>query len=135
MNCKQCGAPLKDGSMFCAQCGEKVSAEQPGAYVPLRQPAAAPPRPQSPFEPAQRTADRVFPSQQRAAASPYAGSTQPFAPSYPPQQPYAAARNSDVIDWEHLQPRSSPKSANRLIWGAAVLIIAVVVMVWTLLIR
>ena len=88
MYCRKCGAPLKDGAVFCARCGEPVPAAQP------TQPPAPPPqaRPRSPFEPAQRTADRVFPSQQRAAArgagTPYPPqqphSTQPFTPAAPP---------------------------------------------------
>ena len=142
MNCPKCGAPIRDGARFCPQCGEPVPA--PGAETPSA--------PQSPYAPAQRTADRVFPSQQRRAqqavgaqqpnaAPPYGTAQQPVQP-WPPQQPaqpYGGVRQGPAqpgeIDWEHFQPRTSPKSANAVIWGAAAVVFAVLVMVWTLLIH
>ena len=144
MYCKTCGAQIKDGSQFCARCGAQIQTAG-GADV-----SSAPPQPTaqsnpapSPFAPAQRTADRVFPSQQRKAQQAY-GAPQPGA-QVPPawsgdmQPPYGAApygaQSGAGIDWEHFQPRTSPKSANRIILAASVLILAVVLMVWTLLIR
>ena len=72
------------------------------------------------------------------------------APAQAPQQPAAQkppmepaqheslngeAPNEAGIDWERFQSRTSPKSANRLILAASVLVFAVVLLVWTLLIR
>ena len=151
MNCPKCGAPIRDGARFCPRCGEPIPA--PGAETPSA--------PQSPYAPAQRTADRVFPSQQRMAqqamgaqapnaAPSFHPAQQPGAPLsaqqpgtyYPPAQPaqpYGGVRQGPAqpggIDWEHFQPRTSPKSANAVIWGAAAVVFAVLVMVWTLLIH
>ena len=130
MYCRKCGAPLKDGAVFCARCGEPVPAAQP------TQPPAPPPqaRPRSPFEPAQRTADRVFPTQQNLGAQPpYGAATQPGA-AYP-SQPYGNARHSPAqpdagIDWERLQPRAKPRAATALIWAASILGLAAVLLLW-----
>jgi len=139
--CKFCGAQIQDGVAFCTACGSPLKTAVPTSAQAAQQPqqfrqqTAAP---QSPFAPAQRTADRVFPSQQRK------GAAQPDA-QIPPawagnaQPPYGAApcgaQSGSGVDWEHFQPRKSPKSATRLILAASVLICAVIVMVWTLLIR
>lgn len=141
MYCKACGALIKDGSQFCAVCGAQIQTTGAAqvSYAPPQPAAQSNPAP-SPFAPAQRTADRVFPSQQRAAAQQF-GATQPNPAPYPAQwsgaeQPGCGTMQRDPgIDWEHFQPRTSPKSANRLILAASVLIFAVIVMVWTMLIR
>ncbi len=152
MNCSKCGAPLRDGAQFCSRCGAPVS-----AFGADGRTASAP---RSPFEPAQRTADRVFPSQQRKTqpsrgapqgnAAPDAGTAQQqsarqtFDASSYGAPPFGASQRGSMygevpsgalIDWEHFQPRRSPKSANRLILAASVLIFALVVMIWTLLIQ
>ena len=144
MYCKTCGAQIKDGSQFCAKCGAQIQTTG-GAGVSFAppQPAAQSNPAPSPFAPAQRTADRVFPSQQRKAQQAY-GMPQPGVQAPPTwagdtQPQYGATpygtQNGAGIDWEHFQSRTSPKSANRLILAASVLIFAVILMVWTLLIR
>ena len=140
--CKFCGAQIPEGAAFCTSCGSPLkAAASASAQAPQQSQAYQPqPAPQSPFAPAQRTADRVFPSQQRAAAQQFSAAP-PNAAPHPSQrfgaeQPaFGAGRQDNGIDWEHFQPRSSPKSANRLIFAASVLIFAVIVMIWTLLIQ
>ena len=128
--CKFCGAQIRDGTAFCTSCGKPVGAAAHAPAQTVQQPA--PP----PFAQAQRTADRVFPSQQRSAAQQFnAASSSPVQAPYGTAQAYAPAQPGAGIDWEHFQPRSAPKSAGRLIWAATVVIFAVIVMVWTLLIR
>ena len=34
MNCKNCGAELHEGALFCGNCGMKVEQEQPAYQVP-----------------------------------------------------------------------------------------------------
>ena len=137
MNCPKCGAPIRDGARFCPKCGAPVPA--PGAGIPSQPAAAAPPAPQTPFAPAQRTADRVFPSQQRQAQQTLDAQAPNAAPPQPgaayPSQPYGNARHSPAqpdagIDWERLQPRVKPGAATALIWAAAILGMAAVLLLW-----
>ena len=37
MNCKNCGAELGEGAVFCGNCGMKVEAEQPVCEVPVQE--------------------------------------------------------------------------------------------------
>ena len=128
--CRFCGAQILDGTAFCTFCGKPTGAAAPAPVQGVQQPA--PP----PFVPAQDTADRVFPSQQNGAVQQFdAASANPAQQPYGTAQMYAPAQPGAGIDWEHFQPRSSPKSANCLIWAVSILIFAAIVMVWTLLIH
>lgn len=54
MNCKNCGAPVPDGTGFCSNCGAKVEvAQQPAAQQPVQQPNPQQPIPQQPIPPQQ----------------------------------------------------------------------------------
>lgn len=43
VTCTQCGAPLKENSRFCTECGTTVTAAEPAAHTPV-QPVSPPPR-------------------------------------------------------------------------------------------
>lgn len=49
-NCTNCGAPLKDGTKFCTECGTTVPAAKPAPPRPQQQP-----RPQTPPQQTQQT--------------------------------------------------------------------------------
>lgn len=52
-NCTNCGAPLKDGTKFCTECGTTVPAAKPAPPRPQQQP-----RPQTPPQQTQQTRPR-----------------------------------------------------------------------------
>lgn len=49
MNCKNCGAPLKDGMTFCSQCGTNNA--QPVNQTPAPEPVVSQPTPQPTSQP------------------------------------------------------------------------------------
>ncbi|HEX9369371.1 MAG TPA: DUF4190 domain-containing protein [Roseiflexaceae bacterium] len=50
MNCTTCGAPLEPGTMFCANCGTRVTAPSVGGAPSEQQVAPAPPPLSQPYD-------------------------------------------------------------------------------------
>lgn len=99
MNCKNCGAPVPDGTGFCSNCGAKVEvAQQPAAQQPVQQPNPQQPIPQQPIPP-QQGQQQPF---QQAQAVPnqafYQGQAQPFPqPNGMPEQPPKKKKTGLII--------------------------------------
>ena len=98
MNCKNCGAPVPDGTGFCSNCGAKVEvAQQPAAQQPVQQPNPQQPIPpqqgqqqpfQQPFQQAQAVPNQAF----------YQGQAQPFPqPNGMPEQPPKKKKTGLII--------------------------------------
>ena len=73
-NCTNCGAPLKDGTKFCTECGTTVPAAKPAPPRPQQQP-----RPQTPPQQTQQTRPRQEYAQPAYTQPEY---TQTAAPMY-----------------------------------------------------
>ena len=109
MNCRKCGNPIEEGSLFCGVCGAKVEAAPPvtqGAYnnAPNAQRAGYPP---------QKNPNQPYPQQR-----PY-----PQNAPYPPQAYPPQPRNASV----NIDKKKAAKIG--VIAGAAVLLIAVIAIV------
>ena len=94
MNCKNCGAPVPDGTGFCSNCGAKIEvAQQPAAQQPVQQPNPQQPIPQQqgqqqPFQQAQAVPNQAF----------YQGQAQPFPqPNGMPEQPPKKKKTGLII--------------------------------------
>lgn len=73
MLCKQCGAPLEDGAMFCANCGAKQEPEQ-------AQPAQ--PQYQQPVQPQYQQPQAAYQQPQAAYQQPAAQTVSGYEPPY-----------------------------------------------------
>lgn len=99
MNCKNCGAPVPDGTGFCSNCGAKIEvAQQPAQQQPAAQQPVQQPNPQQPIPP-QQGQQQPF---QQAQAVPnqafYQGQAQPFPqPNGMPEQPPKKKKTGLII--------------------------------------
>ena len=84
MNCKNCGAPVPDGTGFCSNCGAKIEVAQ----QPVQQPNPPQQGQQQPFQQAQAVPNQAF----------YQGQAQPFPqPNGMPEQPPKKKKTGLII--------------------------------------
>ena len=114
MFCKNCGARIDDGSVFCGECGSKQPAEAPSAPQAPVQPYMAPY--QQAAQPQQPTAPFQQPTQPQQPVAPYQ------QPIQQPVKPYEAPYQQPQPQYGAFQPPK--KSKGPLV---AILIIAAVV--------
>ena len=112
MNCRNCGAPIRDGALFCARCG-----------APAAPAAAADPR-----ATAQQTMQSNGPTQ--SVKVPYPQMQPGAAPTFGAARPNVVPPPQPGLDWERLQSRKSPAGATALIVGVSLLLIAAVLLIW-----
>lgn len=107
MFCKNCGARIDDGSLFCGECGAK-QVEETAASAPAAAPVAPPPAPVTPVAPVAP----VAPAQSNPYQQPYQAPAQPAEPAKPAQptyqQPYQAPSQPT-----YQQPVQQPYGGNQ----------------------